>query len=493
MEKIKSLINELDKLKKDFEDEKKYNFQIEEIKNRQVNFQSTGQIAQPFIEFVKKFNSIFESFINLSKGQYDISIKMGELREVKTNIQNILNDYLQVLNHNKDNFKESEDGNKNKKFLNFYKRINIDLVDKFKSTSNLFNELYNNITNFANGLKKNKEAYEKLGKVIPKGDNIPENKVDDFKNKVYKAYRNIEELIFFVEDTLREIENTKKEWNEINDQINKRVDKLNPLLINFQNINIDGIREINDRINNILDKFDAFKIQIGQSDVGIKRENMRLDILLIVDTTSTMSSYVYSLADDLKSIIKSIKDDYPLVIPKIGFIGYKDFGDLVLGDDYIDIDFLINYKKLFEIIEKIEADGGEQNAKDVAGAFNLALEKSWGKGKKLAILITDSPCHGKEYSNYNDKFTDGYYDPNNTEFERKKINDYLEEFINKNIYLIGYKISSRTEVMYTKFQDFYKGKNKEDLFLKEEGKLKDIICNKVKDLLKDHKKEVINF
>lgn len=47
--------------------------------------------------------------------------------------------------------------------------------------------------------------------------------------------------------------------------------------------------------------------------------------------------------------------------------------------------------------------------------------------------------------------------------------------------------------MYTKFQDFYKGKNKEDLFLKEEGKLKDVICNKVKDLLKDHKKEVINF
>jgi hypothetical protein len=493
MDKIQNLIDELEKLKKSFQNEKKYNYEFEEITNTQINFQSSGEISKPFKEDVKKLNKIFEGFINLSKGQYNISSKMEKLKEIKTNIENLLNGYLTVLNENKTNFNNSVDEKKNKKFMNLYKRLNIDLIDEFQSFSTLFNELYDNITNFANGLKKNKEAYEKLGKVIPKGDNIPENKVDDFKNKVYKAYRNIEELIFFVEDTLREIENTKKEWNEINDQINKRVDKINPLLINFQNINIDGIREINDRINNILDKFDAFKIQIGQSDVGIKRENMRLDILLIVDTTSTMSSYVYSLKDDLKSIIKSIKDDYPLVIPKIGFIGYKDFGDLVLGDDYIDIDFLINYKKLFEIIEKIEADGGEQNAKDVAGAFNLALEKSWGMGKKLAILITDSPCHGKEYSNYNDKFTDGYYDPNNTEFERKKINDYLEEFINKNIYLIGYKISSRTEVMYTKFQDFYKGKNKEDLFLKEEGKLKDIICNKVKDLLKDHKKEVINF
>jgi hypothetical protein len=45
--------------------------------------------------------------------------------------------------------------------------------------------------------------------------------------------------------------------------------------------------------------------------------------------------------------------------------------------------------------------------------------------------------------------------------------------------------------MYNKFLEFYKGKNKQDLFSKEKGKLKDIICNKVKDLLKDQKKEVM--
>ena len=47
--------------------------------------------------------------------------------------------------------------------------------------------------------------------------------------------------------------------------------------------------------------------------------------------------------------------------------------------------------------------------------------------------------------------------------------------------------------MYNKFQDFYKEKNKEDLFSNQEGALKKIIKDKVQDLLKDQKKEVMNI
>ena len=108
----------------------------------------------------------------------------------------------------------------------------------------------------------------------------------------------------------------------------------------------------------------------------------------------------------------------------------------------------------------------------------------------MAILITNSPCHGKEYNDNDDKIPDGY---NNPDFERKKINDYLEEFIEKKIYLIGYKISDKTNMMYKKFREFYDSKNEKDLFSEEMGKLKDIIYNKVKDLLKEQKKEVLNI
>ena len=490
MDKIQNLIDELEKLKNGIQNEKKYNYEFEEITNTQINFQSSGEITEPFKEDVKKLNKIFEGFINLSKYQYNISSKMEKLKEIKTNIENLLNGYLNVLNENKTNFNNSEDEKKNKKFMNLYKRLNIDLIDEFQSFSTLFNELYDNITNFANGLKKNRKDYEKSGKDMPKGDNISPKKIEEFKNRIYKTFRNVEVLIAFVEDTLTEIENTKEEWRENKTQFNKRIDKINDLINNFQNINIDRIREINDTIINYMNKFDAFKFQKEQSDFEFNKDNMRLDILLIVDTTYTMSSYLDNLKDDLKSIIESINDKFPLSVVKTGFIGYKDFDDLELGDDYINIDFSINYNQLIKKIKEIQADGGEKDPKDVAGAFKLALEKEWGPGKKMAILITNSPCHGKEYNDNDDKIPDGY---NNPDFERKKINDYLEEFIEKKIYLIGYKISDKTNMMYKKFREFYDSKNEKDLFSEEMGKLKDIIYNKVKDLLKEQKKEVLNI
>jgi hypothetical protein len=52
------------------------------------------------------------------------------------------------------------------------------------------------------------------------------------------------------------------------------------------------IKEINDNIINSLGKFTPFEIKIEKSYIEINREKMKLDILLILDTTSTMSSSV---------------------------------------------------------------------------------------------------------------------------------------------------------------------------------------------------------
>ena len=75
---------------------------------------------------------------------------------------------------------------------------------------------------------------------------------------------------------------------------------------------------------------------------------MRLDILFILDTTFSMAPHLENLKKNIKNIIESIREDFPLALVKIGFIGYKDFKDLEVGDDYIDIDFLIDYKKLIK-------------------------------------------------------------------------------------------------------------------------------------------------
>ena len=147
-------------------------------------------------------------------------------------------------------------------------------------------ELYTNIINFANGLKKNKEIYENSGKELPKGDDQNEN--DKFKNKIYKTFRNVEELIEFVEDTVREIKKTKKEWIDNENQFERTIDKIVKDFPNA-NININEIRGINEKIVNLMDKFNDFEINIQKSDFSnyksdllANRENMRLNILLIL-------------------------------------------------------------------------------------------------------------------------------------------------------------------------------------------------------------------
>ena len=59
MEKIKGLIDELKNLKKDFEDKKKYNLNIEDRISLQVNFTAKGKIPESLKIEIKKLIRAF--------------------------------------------------------------------------------------------------------------------------------------------------------------------------------------------------------------------------------------------------------------------------------------------------------------------------------------------------------------------------------------------------------------------------------------------------
>jgi len=301
MEKIESLINELKNFKKDFENEEKYQVNC----NKGVKVEK-GLVKESIREEVNKINIIYEDFINLIEpNNYDISSKLKELAEIKKTIEKALNDYINTLEENSKNFKPINDKNTYKICLNIYKTINLDLFDKFKSIYNLFNALFKNIKNFDNGLKNNKKTYEKYIEDCPKEEsNFSPKKIEEYMNKVYKTIRNIEELVISVEDTLIEIKKTKKKWIENNNQFENRMKKINPLLGNSPNIDMDRIREANDNIINIMDKFNSFSIKEKEvNKANINKEKMRLDILFILDTTFSMAPHLKNLKNNLKNII----------------------------------------------------------------------------------------------------------------------------------------------------------------------------------------------
>ena len=170
-----------------------------------------------------------------------------------------------------------------------------------------------------------------------------------------------------------------------------------------------------------------------------------------------------------------------------------------LGDEYIDIDFTLLYEKIFERIENIQAEGGDDIPEDVSGAFEMALKKSWNSGTNIIFLITDSPCHGTKYHDLDqkvealkDRFKDELYTDVIEEFRREKIENLVEKFVERNFNLICLNIHENTKKMFNMFQEKYISKNKSNLFCLSEKNLDKCIIQNVSDIYLQKEEEILN-
>ena len=98
-----------------------------------------------------------------------------------------------------------------------------------------------------------------------------------------------------------------------------------------------------------MDKFNTLETKVKKSYFGINIEKMRLDILLTLYFQFNKAVHLFEMnkivhlnlirfiiqIKKIKVIIEQIINDFPLVIVKIGFIGYKDFEDLELEEQIL--------------------------------------------------------------------------------------------------------------------------------------------------------------
>ncbi|KAL4497284.1 hypothetical protein ABPG72_011219 [Tetrahymena utriculariae] len=167
------------------------------------------------------------------------------------------------------------------------------------------------------------------------------------------------------------------------------------------------------------------------------------DLLFIMDCTGSMSSYINMCRTQLFLIVEQVKKQFQKSTLKIGFVGFRDFGD---SNQFEIYQFTTEYDKLKSFINGISATGGNDTAEDVAGAFEKALEMNWTCDAKYAILITDAYPHGNKYckSNSGDRYPSG--DPNGRVPENQ-----IVQMIKKGITFYGLDVSSTSNQMYSIF------------------------------------------
>jgi hypothetical protein len=90
----------------------------------------------------------------------------------------------------------------------------------------------------------------------------------------------------------------------------------------------------------------------------------------------------------------------------------------------------------------------------------MAKNKEWEGKSRFAIIVTDSPCHGKKY--YEDISDINYDDYPNGDRDGRNIEDYIEYFAKNDISVFCLKINNTTDKMFRIFSDVYNKNKRQD-------------------------------
>ncbi len=454
----------------------------EELQNYAIEFESSmNNLAIP----IKNKNDLLNSIIPKRE-------KIKQFEKDKALIIKEINNY----------------GQESKLFHQKYSQLNKQNLNMVQTFVDSFQKLFIPAKECSNIIKKGMQEFEQsapkfmdIKKTSLMIDTLDElkKKTKDMQNKfedIKKIYDNIEEIKpekqEELRNTLNEMKDINKKLKEKSDTITKKIEEVRKnyhcppavaksmQLVDYKsNINgvaVNGSNSLRKNIDECVQKIVDERVFNTLPDLF---NYMRLDILFIMDITTSMDEYLNQAKKEMEDMIKIIQKACPTADVFIGFIGYRDYNDLDLGKEYVDIDFTQNYKSVIESIKDVEADGGGDVPEDLAGAFYLALNKDWKGRSKFAILVTDAPCHGEKYHHLGGELKDNYPEGDR---EQRNIEEQIALFALKEINLFCMKITDLTDLMYDMFKKIYEEKkpinSNCNFVIQQKGKLKDIVTSR---------------
>ena len=471
------------------------------IENPQINFIFENTLKTKEIKFfINKYKAMFEKNLNAFNSLYKKKDLLNEILLVAKKINRDLNTLNSRMENLKSNvFQKGLKGLRNDKLKELKKLIAVDIKkyneerDKFMKEFKRRNmEILSILNTYLYLLIKLIKNIKKLSETINIGFHefnesstvfVNNNGIKTGKYVITEEYRQfalitseIKNIFIFMEKTskkraeeyLKKLkgfdENLKTKYNEIYQKINQfreniKYEKVN---INDLSLGFEEIAVINDDCSKLEKEMSNIheKIKENYKDVDSLEKEFRVDLLIILDTTSSMGYFIDKFKFQFLQIIQDIRKEIPEAIVYVGLIGYKDIFDKELGDDYLDYDFTTNYEKLKNKIEEIEPDGGIDIPEDIPGAFQLAFDKigrTWKGNTKIAILITDSPCHGVDFHNLNQNNDEQRDEYPNGDPENRDIKELVRKFVKNKISLFCLELNKMTEKMYGIFKKVYEG------------------------------------
>lgn len=181
-----------------------------------------------------------------------------------------------------------------------------------------------------------------------------------------------------------------------------------------------------------------------------------LDLCLIMDCTSSMSSWIDHCKTTLLEVVDDTVEEDEGSFVRVSFVGYRDFGDG--ANLYSIMDFSYDTEAVKSFISEARAMGGADIPEDVQGGLKRALELSWLPNSiKVAYFCADAPAHGKQYHTFNDDY------PNGSKHGHV-LEDLVKSFSDREILLSCFKLNDKTEQMFGIMETAYESGITEDGF-----------------------------
>ena len=132
-----------------------------------------------------------------------------------------------------------------------------------------------------------------------------------------------------------------------------------------------------------------------------RQERPQLDVVFVLDTTSSMSGLIEGAKQKIWSIASRMASGKPTPRIRVGLVAFRD-----RGDDYITrrFDLTEDLDTVYKNLRGFSAEGGGDTPEHVGQALGEAVKRmSWNDGKrtaKMIFLVGDAPPH--------DDYQDGF-------------------------------------------------------------------------------------
>ena len=166
-----------------------------------------------------------------------------------------------------------------------------------------------------------------------------------------------------------------------------------------------------------------------------------------MDCTASMEPWIYQAKTRMVELIDGVRDTHPRAQILVSFVGYRDYGDEV---PMIEFPFR-NANETMAAIREVQAEGGDDQAEDVAHALFRAVHQDWRDADvKIVFHIADAPAHGEAFHTLrvSDRYPRG--DPHGLDPR-----DSVEKLSFLNVHYTFVRIHESTDTMMEQFHNCY--------------------------------------